>query len=67
MYNNLRIDYADGTTQRFTTELMRRNSAKELMLLVFYEHNGEGGSTIVSVRFYRQGQGKPLSIHREAL
>jgi hypothetical protein len=64
----LKIDYADGTRQKFHTEPMGRNMAKEVLLMVFYQQSGDiGGSQIVSAAFYPKGKGKPLHIHREAL
>ena len=67
-YNTLKIQYADGTKDKFNTEEMGKNMAREVMLAVFYQQSGDtGGSQIVSAVFYPKGKGKPLHIHREAL
>ena len=62
MFNTLKIDYTDGTRQSVDTELCGRSMAYELMRFVFYQD-----STIACVRFFQQGKGKPLQIHRDAL
>ena len=68
MYNCMRIQYADGSMDKFNTEPMGKMTARDLMLSVFYHQSDTtGGSQIVSIRFFQQGKGKPLYINREAL